>query len=82
MIVRALPIIIITVYLLGAACPANADAVTETAPAVADKWALVIGISRFKDPSVKLKYASKDAKDFYDYLVSQAHFAPDHVKLL
>jgi uncharacterized caspase-like protein len=50
--------------------------------AVADKWALVIGISKFKDPSIQLKYAAKDALDFYDFLINQAHFANDHVKLL
>jgi tetratricopeptide (TPR) repeat protein len=47
-----------------------------------DKWALVIGISQFKDPSLNLKYAAKDAKDFADFLVKEAHFAPDHVHLL
>lgn len=71
-VVKVLPFIL-TIYLLGAAASANADAVTDGAPAVADKWALVIGVSKFKDPAVKLKYASKDAKDFYDYLVNEAH---------
>lgn len=49
---------------------------------VKDKWALVIGISEFKNPSLNLKYAAKDAGDFKDFLVSKCHFAPDHVKLL
>lgn len=49
---------------------------------VKDKWALVVGISNFKDPSINLKYAAKDAIDFKNYLVSSANFAPDHVKLL
>jgi tetratricopeptide (TPR) repeat protein len=49
---------------------------------VRDKWALVIGISKFADSSINLKYASKDAKDFCDYLVHDAHFSPDHVRLL
>lgn len=32
----------------------------------------------------KLKYSSKDARDFYDYLVdpTQGKFKPDHVRLL
>ena len=47
-----------------------------------DKWALVVGISNFKDPSINLRYAAKDATDFRNYLVNEAHFAPDHVKLL
>lgn len=49
---------------------------------VDDKWALVVGISRFKDASMNLKYPAKDAADFADYLVKSAHFAPDHVKLI
>ncbi len=52
---------------------------------IGDKWALVIGISKFADPSVPtLKYSSKDASDFYEYLIdpSAGRFARDHVKLL
>lgn len=52
---------------------------------VGDKWAVVIGVSRFADGSIPpLKYAAKDAKDFYDYLIdpNKGGFKPDHVKLL
>lgn len=49
---------------------------------VKDKWALVIGISNFQDPSLNLKYAAKDATDFRNYLIKEAHFQSDHVKLL
>jgi tetratricopeptide (TPR) repeat protein len=49
---------------------------------VTDKWALVIGISNFKDPSINLKYAAKDATDFKNFLVNSEKFRPDHVKLL
>ncbi|HEY9868963.1 MAG TPA: caspase family protein, partial [Candidatus Obscuribacterales bacterium] len=52
---------------------------------IGDKWAVVIGISQFADPKVpELKYAGKDARDFYDYLVDPnfGRFAPDHVRLL
>ncbi|MBI5175000.1 MAG: tetratricopeptide repeat protein [Candidatus Obscuribacter sp.] len=52
---------------------------------IEDKWAVVIGISDFIDPSVPhLKYASKDARDFYDYLIDPngGKFSRDHVKLL
>ncbi len=50
---------------------------------VRDKWAIVIGISNFEKDSVpQLKFAAKDAKDFYDFLIKDAHFAPDHVRLL
>jgi tetratricopeptide (TPR) repeat protein len=50
--------------------------------AVTDKWAIVIGISNFKDPSINLKYAAKDATDFRNVLISQENFLPDHVLLL
>lgn len=49
---------------------------------IKDKWALVIGISKFADSSINLKYAAKDAQDFRNYLVKEAKFAPDHVRLL
>lgn len=58
--------------------------IQSTAP-IGDKWAVVIGVSKFADPKIpQLKYAAKDAKDFYDYLVdpNQGKFAKDHVKLL
>lgn len=49
---------------------------------VADKWALVVGISNFKDSSINLKYAAKDATDFKNFLVTQENFTDDHVLLL
>lgn len=73
---------------IGGAKPgAKPAATTGAKPAavncpVADKWAVVIGISNFQDQSLNLKYSAKDAKDFADYLVSEANFKPDHVKLL
>lgn len=47
-----------------------------------DKWAVVVGISNFKDSKINLHYPSKDAKDFAEFLVKEKNFAPDHVKLL
>lgn len=49
---------------------------------VTDKWALVIGISSFKDPDINLKFAAKDASDFANFLTSKAGFSKDHVRLL
>jgi tetratricopeptide (TPR) repeat protein len=49
---------------------------------IKDKWALVIGVSKFKDPSMNLRYSDKDALAFYNYLIKDAHFRPDHVRLL
>lgn len=74
-----------------AALPGAADAQTYASTAltgstqdkkVADKWALVIGISNFKDSTINLKYAAKDATDFKNFLVTQENFAADHVRLL
>ncbi len=47
-----------------------------------DKWALVVGISSFQDASLNLRFAAKDAVDFRNFLVNQAGFQADHVKLL
>jgi tetratricopeptide (TPR) repeat protein/uncharacterized caspase-like protein len=67
----------------------NSQTVTESlAEAVAnrpiaDKWAMVIGVSKFLDPTIPtLHYASKDAKDFADFLIKNENFAPDHVRVL
>ena len=64
----------------------NSDSSSEDAPAInrpiRDKWALVVGVSEFANPALNLKYSAKDAKDFADYLVKEADFAPDHVKVL
>ncbi len=50
---------------------------------VRDKWALIVGIGNFNSDKIpKLKYATKDARDFYNYLVKEANFAPDHVRIL
>lgn len=50
---------------------------------VRDKWALVVGISKFDNPAIpKLKYSAKDASDFYNYLINEGNFKPDHVRVL
>lgn len=50
---------------------------------IQDKWALVVGISKFEDPSIpQLKFASKDALDFANFLVNKCNFQRDHVRLL
>jgi uncharacterized caspase-like protein len=48
---------------------------------VKDKWALIIGISQFQNGKINLQYAAKDAKDFYEFLLREGHFAPDHIRL-
>ncbi len=50
---------------------------------IEDKWALVVGISQYADDKVTgLNYSAKDARDLSEYLVKEANFASDHVKLL
>lgn len=70
-----------------AAAPSGAKVIPRvpSSTPIGDKWAVVIGVGKFADPQVpQLKYAAKDAKDFYDYLTdpNQGKFAKDHVKLL
>ncbi len=69
------------------AAPDKAERPVHQEPAaeartVADKWALIIGISKFKDTTMNLKFPAKDARDLYQYLITDGNFAPDHVKLL
>jgi tetratricopeptide (TPR) repeat protein len=61
--------------------PNTASPMGEQKP-VADKWALIVGVSNFADSSINLKYATKDAIDFRNFLIEKEHFKPDHVRLL
>lgn len=56
--------------------------ISQSDKPVADKWALVIGISKFANSQYNLKYAAKDAQDFYNYLVTDGRLKKDHVLLL
>ena len=38
---------------------------------IGEKWAIIIGISKYKDSSLNLKYADRDAEDFYDILTQE-----------
>lgn len=62
--------------------PPQAVTAPKSNKPIQDKWALIVGISKFKNPSYNLKYAAKDARDFADYLIKEGNFAPDHVKVL
>jgi uncharacterized caspase-like protein len=55
---------------------------SQTSQRFADKWAVVIGVDEFSDPSWNMQYAIKDAQDFQSYLIEHAHFAKDHIKVL
>lgn len=45
-----------------------------------NRWAIVIGINDFPEPSWRFKYANKDAKDFGKYLIDRAHFPAQNVR--
>lgn len=62
--------------------PAATLAALSGSSPVQDKWAVVIGISDFKNPRWNLKYPQKDAKDFAQFLVNKCNFAQDHVRVL
>jgi len=63
------------------AIESQSETPTAASP-VADKWALIVGISKFNDEKINLKFAAKDATDFADFLIKHENFAPDHVLLL
>jgi tetratricopeptide (TPR) repeat protein len=46
-----------------------------------DRWAIVVGISEYKDESLNLKYAHRDAEALYELLLtpSGGGFEPEHV---
>lgn len=62
--------------------PAAVEVVKGNEKPIRDKWAVIVGIGQFKDTNINLKYASKDAKDFYNFLIKEKGFQQDHVKLL
>lgn len=50
---------------------------------IKDKWAVIIGISKFRNNQIPpLKYPSKDAQDLREFLVKQGNFKGDHILLL
>jgi tetratricopeptide (TPR) repeat protein len=52
-------------------------------PALIDRWALIIGISKYKDDNIiDLNYADKDAYSFYDSLIIKCRFKKEQVGLL
>ncbi len=55
------------------------------APSTVQHWAVVIGVSEYADTQIpSLRYANKDARAIYDWLVSPAggRYAPTRVRLL
>jgi hypothetical protein len=64
----------------------ESDASADEKSFVREKWALVVGISHFKNPAMNLRFAAKDANDFAAMLTDgeTGRFRNDsqHVKLL
>jgi len=55
----------------------------EVSPVKGEQWAVVIGISKFKNPGINpLNYTDDDAMAVYNYLITQGGFPEDHIKLL
>jgi hypothetical protein len=55
----------------------------STPTAVAgEKWAVVIGISRYRAPGLNLRYADRDAEAVRDFFIQKGGFNADHVRLL
>lgn len=46
-----------------------------------DRWAIMIGVSKYKHESLNLKYADRDAEEFYKLMLSPigGNFKPDHI---
>ncbi|HEY9756595.1 MAG TPA: tetratricopeptide repeat protein [Oculatellaceae cyanobacterium] len=61
---------------------AEAEKKAKGSRAIKDKWALVIGISKYQDSSINLHCSANDARDFANFLIKDANFAPDHVRVL
>ncbi|MBP9811550.1 caspase family protein [bacterium] len=74
-------VLVTSTMLLLSARPVLADNSGVNRP-FRDKWAVVIGVSKFVKGELDLKYAAADARSFYDYLVKDGNFAKDHVKLV
>lgn len=71
-----------TVTMTAARAVSQGNSTTRNDKPISDKWALVVGISKFVNPQLNLRYAAKDAQDFYNYLITEGRFQKDHVLLL
>jgi hypothetical protein len=47
-----------------------------------EKWAVVIGISDYREEGLNLRYADRDAEKVRDFLVEKGRFRSDRVRLL
>jgi tetratricopeptide (TPR) repeat protein len=54
----------------------------ESLAPLEDRWALVIGISQYRDNTFNLEFADKDADAIAGALTNQCRFPQNHIKLL
>lgn len=47
-----------------------------------DKWALLVGIGQFRNPQANLRSPAKDAMDIGRFMVKEAAFSANHVRVL
>ena len=64
------------------ACNQYYEALAQSLNNLPDRYALVIGISDYKNPNLRLNYADKDAKDFRNSLLEYGKFKKDNIRLL
>ncbi len=72
---------------IAAAQPTTAQSTTAATglkilPPIRNKWALLVGITTFKDQRWNLMYPGKDVRDFSNLLMSTFKFNADHVAIL
>lgn len=55
---------------------------TEPTAVVGERWAVILGISDYREDRLDLQYADRDAEALRNLLVEQGGFRSDHVQLL
>lgn len=85
--VKVCPIVFIFLFfgLFKAVAQEEEVSLVPSALTTGNVYALIIGISDYKDPKIKdLRYAHRDAEEFYNYLLSPAggNILPSNIRLL
>jgi hypothetical protein len=55
---------------------------TETSRGTKEKYATLVGIDNYDNPSLALNGCKNDVNDAYDYLTKSLQFAPDNIRVL
>ncbi|MFN2503509.1 MAG: caspase family protein, partial [Acidimicrobiales bacterium] len=66
---------------------ARRDAGDEPSPSIApvgERWAVIVGVSRYADPGLNLKYAHRDAEQLYELVQTPegGHFPASNIRYL